>query len=231
MYISSSYQMPPKRSDVKKDLLLGIGRVNLVIGSPGSGKSNLIHWLIKSHSKAWSYGFVICPSAYDGGYDFMDTRFVKPMYQQEFLEDVVAIQSKKESKPMLLVLDDCLGFVKFNTDIWRRTLMTSRHLKMTVIIASQHVSRIPTEVREACSNVFMFKQNTKNAMVAVYDSFLQHKFDSPTDAKTWFNQVTDARYSCLCYRRDEQEVVDKYIKLTAPEMTNDKYVIMWEEYK
>lgn len=213
--------------EARANKLLAIDRINLFIGQPSAGKSNAIHYIVKSTRYMFDYGVVVCPSASDGAYDWFDPRMLKIVYNESILAQIKSVQDQNGAKRMLLILDDCLGWVNWQSDLVIQIMMTTRHLKMTICLAGQYINKIIAPIREASTRAFIWRQETRNAMRSIYESFLQSKFDRELDAKLYFNQQTSKPYTALYYRRDAKSEAARTTVAIFPNMDGDTTKITW----
>lgn len=154
--------------------------MSIISASCNSGKTYLIKYLTYELLKQNYFDIVsvICPTTDD--YDWIESRYLFPFFTEELLSEIMKRQMKNR-KRLLLIFDDCIGSVNWNSRIMQEFITRYRHYNISVFIATQYTNKIPPFVREIANNVFIFNQTTKRAIEAVHDSyFLENKNYSET---------------------------------------------------
>ena len=205
------------------------GGLVIVAGAPGSGKSNVVRWATISSIYKFSYGLTICPTAEDGGYSWFDERLVQTTYSEAMIADLMDKQAKNVSNNLVLIADDCMGSIAWQSRVIQKLVACRRKLRICVILVAQYINVLPPFIRECASDVFIFKQITKNSLIAVHESFLMEKFPDSRQAIPWFQGAVKEPYSCLYYKKAAPEQ-DRYRVIMAPDMTKDKRKIKFQLY-
>lgn len=194
------------------ELQLATPSIILVAGAPGVGKSHLIRHLVYTMSHIWSYGMAITPTIDD--YRFMPRNYVRNIPNEGDVEWLMQKQ-KHPRGAAFLILDDVAGFFNMNSRLWWSLFTTYRHLNITIIFATQYVTRVPTIVREMANYVFMFKQNIENSYRLLHQSCGQYGFSKWQDFRAFLQERCHGHETIL-YIRMEEELNRKYRSYIAP---------------
>jgi hypothetical protein len=154
-----------------------IPSINLFCAAPGFGKSYLIKYLIYRIGNKLSHGMVFCPTAFNGGYDYINKKYIHQTYSDEALRKFMLLQKalveNGTPRDAFLIFDDCLGSIKFHGNKLIEKLFTSyRHYRITILMSTQYIYRIPPVYRECCSNAFIFAQDNERSVKAIYETFM-----------------------------------------------------------
>ena len=199
--------------------------IMIFIGKQASGKSfllrNLIYQLTKQNT--FKFGHVFSATSFNPDYDFMPEKHVDGEYSEAKLEQYIDSLKNwmeknpgKKLPPSFLILDDLLGKMHQNSDIFSNLMSTYRHYNMSVFLTSQFmVKNISTLLRELVDVAFVFKSKFKNTRESLYEAFGQSLKD-----QNEFNEVmekaTKEKHACLVYKANEEKVQDMYLSFKCP---------------
>jgi hypothetical protein len=149
--------------------------VSLFIGNPGSGKSFMIKNLIyqSCYSKKFDYIVVFCNTGFDNAYDFLNEKYVHENYNSDVLEKILKIQIENQNLKCLLIFDDVIGSINFNTPIWKKIITQYRHYNMSIFLAVQYIKDINPRIRTCASYVFVFYTEVRKVLKELYDLYGQ----------------------------------------------------------
>ena len=196
-----------------------------IAGAPGSGKSNLIRYLMSLMYKHFNYGMVICRSALDGGYSWVPPECVHPIYSEELITKLQTLQNNSNTTHAYLILDDPLGEINFNSPLWNQILTTNRHLRLTIFISTQYSAKISTLARECATYAFIFKPSSEQAFKSLHEAFGQENFPRWRMFRDWLITHTSQPHSCVMYNR-ELSGDAKYGLLITPNMDKSTFRIV-----
>jgi hypothetical protein len=203
---------------------LTIPGVMLFCGTPRSGKTNMITHVIHAIGDRVPYGFVFCPSIYDGDYSFMPKSLLYEHYEEEKIEKILNWQSKqvanKVSDNIFIVVDDLGGQVSFKSKVWQRLIRCHRHLNITLMLGIHYMIDAPPAARTICTNAFIFKQFGFQSHRRTYQEFL-FGFRNERESTEFLNKCTegkDNRYYCIVYTQMADSKKEMYQRFRAPNM-------------
>lgn len=201
---------------------------NAMLYAPvNSGKSNLIINLLYRKGgytkKVFTGGiFFLSPNVYND--EIFDTnisiddeigKFDQDLeYVDHYVQEIVARQQevpKKERKPMLLIFDDCLGYInplgyisKFST--------RNRQLKISMIFTIQVFRAIPNFIRINCKWITFFKTHNEDEKKKILE-----EMNMFPEFQKHYDVATKEKYSFLYANLKERKLYRKFDEL------------MWEE--
>ena len=187
-----------------------------IAGSPGAGKSHLIKFLVYTYAKQFNYIYSICPTKYDGDYDYLPDKFVLDIYNEEFIEKLIDIQQSNNKKRVLLILDDILGSINFDKPLWQKITTRYRHLNISIIIATQYCKKIPILFRQCVSFAIIFRQNILHSFKGLYEYF-GNEYGRFEDFKIFIMKYCEG-YQTIIWSRDGYSRLknNHYKRFTAP---------------
>ena len=147
----------------------------MMIGGPGSGKTNLIVNLISRKGKFYYKKFdrieFWSPSQHtiSKKLKLPDERFHNNL---DFDEMEIIINSLKPDTKSLFIFDDCVSSLKKNIQIFLRLIYNRRHLNISIMLVSQVYNKIPAEIRKCASMLFFFHSNNKKEIDTIFDDFI-----------------------------------------------------------
>ncbi len=173
-----------------------------------SGKSNLIVNLLKNsyfgYDKIFKETYYISPTV---GIDETlrsineDDDIIKIddeddlKYLDDILNDIIKNQkskSKEEREPVLIVLDDCLDYLKKSKRL-DSLPSYSRHYNISIIITSQVYNALPTKLRKNASS-YLIARIYNNKDLQNIEEEIGANFH---DFKTNYDKATKEKYSFL----------------------------------
>lgn len=152
-----------------------------VVGSSGSGKTNLIiNLLTQPNMYGDLFGTniaVISPTArqLDKTYEMLDipeTQYFPcdEIVLERIFEITKLAKEEKKSKPLLIILDDIISYKKFcNSKALLKLLVMGRHYNISCMILSQAYHRIPKSLRLNFSSIVFFKGSNKEIAILSED--------------------------------------------------------------
>lgn len=205
---------------------------NAMLYAPvNSGKSNLIiNLLYRSGGytkKVFSGGiFFFSPNVYNDEIFDMNVAMDEDIgkfdqdleYVDHYVKEIVSRQQekpKKERKPMLLIFDDCLGYVnpfgyisKFST--------RNRQLKISMMFTVQVFRAIPNFIRINCKWILFFKTHNEEEKKKIVE-----EMNMFPEFETYYDIATQEQYSFLYANLKERKLYRKFDELMWEER-NDK---------
>lgn len=189
--------------------------IYLVNGKCGSGKSYLVHYLVRFLWEKGHFdgGLVISSTCQlNGEYDWLPKRRRYPYYDEAIIERLLERQqAAKRPESLFLILDDCLGDVKFGSKLMKKLMTQYRHFNITIFVATQFIHSVPFMLRSLANYVAVFKPNSKQEFEALHRSY--------------FTDFTDWRsVRAYCNRNMVEDYQFVFIKHTGTH--SQKYQVM-----
>lgn len=147
-------------------------------GSPRSGKSHLIKYILSSLSGKYDIIHVFTKTAFNKAYaEFIPERWIHPGYDSRVIQNLLTLSGRAidQGKKLrsLLILDDCLDPGAFRTQIFQDLISYYRHYGISLMMVFQYLQgNAPTSLREICDYACIFKQRSANAKLGSYNAFL-----------------------------------------------------------
>ena len=143
----------------------------------GSGKSELLRYLVMAEQHKFNKIFVISPTNITNGFynDFIPKENIFSEWTDEWVETLIETlknlnKNKKSQKDdvnnVLLILDDCCSNTKFhNSKSFEKIFTIGRHYFLSCIITSQFITHIPPSARVNCDYVLVSNLNNNNIQI------------------------------------------------------------------
>jgi Poxvirus A32 protein len=176
--------------------------VLLVSGPKGSGKTHLIKFLIYSLAKSRSIDFVrvISPTAYNNAYDFLEPSQVSQEYSEadiyEFVDNQKEFCEKGTPRNAVLVFDDCIGSANFRSRLWEQLATTCRHPRITLVVVTQHIYRLPPSLRDNADTVFILRTIDVDNLQGLYNTCGRWNWRTFKDFERFVLRNTD-NFKCI----------------------------------
>ena len=146
----------------------------LLIAPPGSGKTSLIRFEIFKGAQKKTYNFVfIFTSTPDDYNDIINSDYIYTRFSEDSLARIMKFQKDNPGCRILLIFDDMVGAMNFNSDLINQLVTQYRHYNLGVVIATQYCKKIPPTTRESCTKAFILGLNSRDAFKACFESFGQ----------------------------------------------------------
>ena len=186
----------------------------IISGQQGSGKSNLLKYIMKLLRSKLKYGIAFSQTAFnEGNLDYIPKKYVYTQYDPIALGNLMKIQAaqtKEKRHLAFVVFDDCVVDSWVNCKLFNQLVTQVRHYNVLIIITTQWISKIPPMVRENGFQVAMFSADTHRALEALFESYGQ-KFENLNQFKKYLQQNTQDFHFVFYNRKD-----NSYKKLKAP---------------
>ena len=142
----------------------------------GSGKSEMLRYLVMAEQHKFHKIFVISPTNVTNGfYNFIQKENIFSEWSNEWVEKLLEIlqnlnKNKKSQldkpKNVLLVLDDCCSNTRFhNSKTFEKIFTTGRHYFLSCIITTQYITHIPPSARVNSNFILVSSLNNNNIQI------------------------------------------------------------------
>lgn len=177
------------------------GKVSLIIGKRGTGKSVLLKDLMY-YKRHFSAGVVMSGTEEGNGYykGWVPDVFVYNDFNRDVIAKIIERQKKLsnegKARPVFVVLDDCLYDKKILRDkAMRAVFMNGRHWKIHLWCTAQYLMDVPPDIRMQIDYVFVFRDNAFNNRKKLHSHFFG-VFEKYDDFSTVMTNCTE-NYECL----------------------------------
>ena len=175
-------ELHPKLNDYDLTKFMNCHSTNLLLGVPGSGKTNLMYSFMKSKkllNKVYDKIYLFQPSA--SRMSMKDKLFDQLPEDQKFetldLESLESVKDRlNEEENSCIIFDDQGAYLKDNSikKLLKEIIMNRRHLYVSVFFLAQTYFSVDKEIRRLFSNVFIFKV-AKDTMASIFEELITGK--------------------------------------------------------
>jgi len=205
-----------------------------LVGKRGSGKSQMLHYILKMNKSNFKKIFLICPSEVINGFyaDIIPKENIFDEYKEEWVESLIskltkrnAGKTKKNADRVLLVLDDCCGDTNFHHSIsLKKLFLRGRHFFLTLIITAQYLfgnGGIPPAARNNIDYLLVNKINGQS-LEALTKEFRNGSI-SKEDFMKMYNNTT-GNYGFLLINNVSSESNDDLDSIYGVIRVPEKYI-------
>ena len=170
-------------------------------GANGSGKTNLIKYIIKSFVLCEKLNIIVIFSNTGGFTDdfkFLDELnnikyfIINPVFYEDAIKKILDIQRKKAqsggASKCFIIFDDILGAAK-DSKILKVLISQNRHFNLSVIFSVQHINQAATYLREISNYDIIFELKTSNSLKACYENYFACDYKNFNDFKFAMNKL------------------------------------------
>ncbi len=172
-----------------------VQQLHLLITAPGGGKTTLIKFELYKGAQKKTYDVaIVFTSSYDDYTGVIEDKYIYTQYSDKTLAKILRFQKEHgtvENMPrLLLIFDDMIGAMNFNTPVVNMLVTQYRHFNIGVVIAIQYCKKVPPTIRESCSKCYILGLNNLDSYKACYESFGQRKFKTLKEFQQFIDENT-----------------------------------------
>ena len=203
----------PKLDKYELTKFINCHSTNLLIGKPGSGKTNLIYQIMKSiTNKCYDTIYLFQPeksraSMKDKLFDQLpdDRKFEELSFENlEYVNDTLDDEGNN-----CIIFDDMGAYLK-NNDIkklLKEIVMNRRHKHVSIYFLVQTYFSIEKDIRKLFSNLFIFKVS-KHELNTIYDELIEHKREYVDEI---IKIIYDKPYNFMFINTDTQRIFKNFV--------------------
>lgn len=162
---------------------------SLLVGMTRSGKSHLLKCIMGLHMDFFNYGVVFCSTAFNGGYNYINSEYIYEDYDEDVVLNIMEMQKqhvianqqdrRKKIPECFIIIDDNMGLMEFHKkrNIFDVLFAKSRHLHISIFLCIQACSYLSTAIRANSMYVFItvIKNTSKKMMYEISRGFKSEK--------------------------------------------------------
>ena len=161
-----------------------IGGLAVWCARRGSGKSTMMRYVVDKLLSGGQYEWVkvCCPTAHlNGDWNHVGAKHIQTTNLEKYIEGLYKRQAdaksaaKRDKKPFtsrgVLILDDMVGAVGFNSRLWAKISTTGRHYGITTLFAVQYWKSIPPVIRTQADLVCLMGHISDAVVKAIYEEY------------------------------------------------------------
>jgi len=187
-----------------------------IYSKPASSKSHLMKYILcrmRAEGKIHIL-FVFTSTKKNDFYNNMvDTKYVMRYNERllaQFWKKAKAISHR--GKNILLMFDDCIGLVNWKAPIVDEVFSNHRHNNVSILVATQYPSKLPTLIQEVSWVACIFKQATSWSCRAIHSSYGKD-YGSVKEFVDYIYSLPKYGFICVDTGKGRPE---KYKKMKAP---------------
>jgi hypothetical protein len=174
-----------------------------------SGKTFLCRDLLYQINKNQKFDvcFLFCETAdYNEDFEYISDNFKYNKYDEGTLNKIIEKQEEcikrnkkdKDNHPkVLIVLDDVASSSElFYSEAISKLFTLGRHLNLSVIYLTQHLSSISPKQRKNADIIIAFKDVNKDNKKTIIKQFMS--MNNEKHGEEFYNMVFDEPYKCIC---------------------------------
>jgi hypothetical protein len=174
-----------------------------------SGKTHLARDLLYQINKVQKFDivFLFCETAdYNEDFEYISPNFKYNKYEDEILRKIIEKQEeiikqnkkdKEKNTKILIILDDVASSSDlFYSEEISKLFTLGRHLNISVVYLTQHLSSISPKQRKNCDVLIAFKDVNKDNKKTIIKQFMS--MDNEKNGEEFYNNVFDEPYKCIC---------------------------------
>ena len=189
----------PKLDKYELTKFINCHSTSLLIGKPGSGKTNLIYQIMKS----------ITNKCYDKIFDVLPD---DQKYEDLTFENIEYVNDNLDDEGNNCIIFDDMGAYLKNNDIkklLKEIVMNRRHKHVSIYFLVQTYFSIEKDIRKLFSNLFIFKVS-KHELNTIYDELIEHKREYVDEI---IKLVYDKPFNFMFINTDTQRIFKNFDEL------------------
>ena len=203
---SCDTKLHPKLDEYDLTKFMNCHSVNLIIGKPGSGKTNLLFSLFKSNKllkRVYDKIFLFQPSLSRASMKdkIFDSLPEDQKYDELTLENLQIVNDMlDEEGNNTIIFDDMGAYLKDNATkkILKEMVYNRRHKHLSIFFLVQTWFSVEKDLRKLFSNMFIFRVS-KNELTNIFEEVVEQKKEIITDLT---KLVFDVPYNFLFINTD-----------------------------
>ena len=178
--------------------------LHVLIGRSRSGKSYLIKYLISQclENKIFKFGIVICPSKFNGDYNFLPDKYVYEGNTEIILEKYLTFITTKYKDKIpnnFIIFDDCLGNLHDKSELFISFISRYRHFKCSVFITSQYTNLLSTLIRQQMSYCWIIGHVQNELSYKALYNCCGQICNNYNDCVETIDNITSVQYQAMVY--------------------------------
>jgi len=204
----------------------------LIVGGPGSGKTNLLLNLITKHgmfyNKKFHRVYLWSPSLHTAPQIDLPRSQKFSMLNTDELGVIEELQKERDEN-VLFIFDDMINFIEKGMQQFLTLCYNRRHLSKQgkgcacIIMTTQKYNKCPKELRTVASHVIMFNSKNRKEMMDFYEELIptsrpafmkvcKHIFDKPhqflyLDLTKPSDEMFHHNFNPLCVKEMEEDEI------------------------
>ena len=161
----------------KEALEIIVPSLTIIAGMSDSGKTNLIKHFIRQHHHRFNRVICMCPTLdLQESYDFLEPSYLIREPTEDHISALLEEQRQYPGLQTCLILDDCIGSLKFKSQIFDKVASTGRHFRLTTFIVIQDLKKLTPTIRDNAKVMFItkLKQHSLECCFELSNGFNNH---------------------------------------------------------
>ena len=194
-----------------KNYLKNIDSTIGICAKRGSGKSELVKYLLQSYYKEFDKIVIISATENINKFyqqmPFIDPKFIYDKYDESFVNGLMKAMARKNEglkkgnknmKHVLLILDDiCSSFNTHSSQSLEKLFTTGRHYGISVVIVQQYICSIPPIVRNNCDYICVSQMN-KQGLDLLSTQYLFGNIEAKEFKQLYLKSTSNYGFMIIC---------------------------------
>lgn len=198
--------------------------LTLCVARSGSGKTTLLKYILYNllRARKFDFGVVFSQTAPTGEWDILPEHLVFEQWNPEAIQRLIALQKAYlerhgRPRPVFVLLDDVLGEVNLQDQVFTRLATCGRHWGISVFLNVQKLTKVvPTVIRDNAKYIIVFQTENEKTLKPIYEEFASGFKPTFAEFKQWFAANIHSYRAFVINNSANAKTTERYRTIKAP---------------